>query len=77
MRSGRIGWPCATAITLPTDERQRAIAAAFGLHVFGGGAYEMRTVGALALRTGFWVVVSLVAWRSMRGAGAATPLGAG
>ena len=41
------------------------IAAAFGFHVFGGGAYEMRTVGALALRFGFWAVVSVVAWRSL------------
>lgn len=39
------------------------VAAAFAVHVASGGAYEMRTVGALALRLGFWVVVATVAWR--------------
>jgi hypothetical protein len=42
------------------------VAAGFGAHVLGGGAYEMRTVGALALRFGFWAVVSLLAWRGLR-----------
>ena len=42
------------------------VAGAFAFHVMGGGAYEMRTVGALALRLGFWVVVSTVAVRSFR-----------
>ncbi len=42
------------------------VAAAFGVHVLSGGAYEMRTVGALALRFGFWAVVWLVAWRGLR-----------
>lgn len=41
------------------------IATAFGFHVRGGGAHEMRTVGALALRVGFWAVVGLLAWRSL------------
>lgn len=42
------------------------VAAGFGMHVLNGGAYEMRTVGALALRFGFWAVVWLVAWRGLR-----------
>lgn len=49
----------ATALALGTA----LVAAAFGLHVLGGGAYEMRTVGALALRLGFWVVVAALGWR--------------
>lgn len=36
---------------------------AFGVHVMQGGAYEMRTVGAMLLRTGVWAVISFVAWR--------------
>ena len=40
------------------------VAGAFGLHVLGGGAYEMRTVGALALRLVFWVAVAIVAQRT-------------
>ncbi|MCB2000752.1 MAG: hypothetical protein KDH91_10270 [Rhodoferax sp.] len=54
-----------------------AIATAFGFHVLGGGAYEMRTVGALALRFGFWVVVSVVAWRSLARLTPAAPSGLG
>ena len=42
------------------------VAAAFALHVMGGGAYEMRTAGALALRLGFWVVVTTLAVRLFR-----------
>ena len=42
------------------------VAGAFGLHVMGGGAYEMRTVGALALRFGFWAVVAMLAWRALK-----------
>lgn len=52
----------ATALALATA----LVAAAFGVHVLGGGAYEPRTVGALALRLGFWVAVAAVAHRSVR-----------
>ena len=40
--------------------------AAFGLHVAGGGLYEMRTVGAMLLRTAVWASIAAVSWRSMR-----------
>ncbi len=43
-----------------------AVAAAFAVHVVGGGAFEMRTVAALGLRLGFWVVMAWVAHRSLR-----------
>jgi hypothetical protein len=36
----------------------------FALHVMGGGDYEMRTVGALAFRIGFWAVVALILFRT-------------
>ena len=41
------------------------VAAAFGVHVIDGGAYEMRTVGALVLRLLFWAVVAAVAQRAL------------
>jgi hypothetical protein len=41
------------------------VALALGFHVMGGGAYEMRTVGAMALRLSFWMAVALVALRSL------------
>lgn len=37
--------------------------AGLGLHVARGGAYEMRTVFAMALRSAVWGAISLVAWR--------------
>ncbi len=40
--------------------------AGFAIHVFMGGAYEMRTVYAMFLRTGVWMVIAFVtrsAWQ--------------
>ncbi len=39
---------------------------ALGLHMMQGGAYEMRTVGAMVLRTGVWAVISVVAWKHIK-----------
>lgn len=58
----RWGLWLATALALGTA----VVAAAFAVHVLGGGAFEMRTVGALALRLGFWAVVCAVGWRQGR-----------
>lgn len=58
-RGARWGLWLATALALGTA----LVAAAFGVHVLGGGAFEMRTVGALALRFGFWAAVAAVGWR--------------
>ncbi len=44
---------------------------AFAVHIVAGGAFEARTVGALSLRSLFWIVVALVALRAMK----ATPAG--
>lgn len=41
-----------------------AVFAAFGVHVVGGGAYETRTLGAMTLRSLFWIVTALVALRA-------------
>jgi hypothetical protein len=39
---------------------------AFGVHVIGGGAFERRTIGALMLRSVFWIAVTIVAMRAMK-----------
>jgi hypothetical protein len=39
---------------------------AFGVHVYSGGAYEMRTVGAMTLRTLLWATIATVAARAIR-----------
>ena len=64
-RSVGLLFNCATATTA-TGHRCAVVAGAFGLHVMGGGAYEMSTVGALALRFGFWALVAVVAWRALK-----------
>lgn len=42
------------------------VALAFGVHVARGGAYETRTVGALALRLGFWALAAALARHALR-----------
>lgn len=36
-----------------------------GLHILGGGRYEMRTVVAMGFRAGFWALVAFVAMRNV------------
>lgn len=40
--------------------------AAFGAHVYSGGAYEQRTVIAMSLRILVWVVIAAVATQALR-----------
>ncbi|MGE0629890.1 MAG: hypothetical protein AB7O43_18965 [Hyphomicrobiaceae bacterium] len=40
-----------------------AVFAAFLLHVWQGGAYEARTMGAMILRTGVWIAIAALAIR--------------
>ena len=49
------------------------IFAAFGAHIFGGGAYETRTLGAMTLRSLFWIVTAFVALRALKSAQSAAP----
>ena len=48
----------ATGIALATA----LVAIGFAVHVIQGKPFEIRTVGALALRCGIWVWISRVAW---------------
>ncbi len=38
--------------------------AAFGLHILAGGAFEMKTVGAMTLRLGVWTAIAVASCRS-------------
>ena len=40
---------------------------AFGVHVQQGGAYEVRTIGAMVLRSGSWVLIAVIARRHYAG----------
>jgi hypothetical protein len=39
---------------------------AFGVHVMGSRAYEMRTVGAMTVRSLFWIAVAMVSLRARK-----------
>ena len=41
------------------------VLAAFGAYILSGGAYEMRTVAALGLRSVVWLVISTIAYQSL------------
>ena len=39
---------------------------AFGVHVAAGGAFEMRTVGAMTVRSAVWLAIATIGWRILR-----------
>ena len=45
---------------------------AFGLHIFLDGAYEVRTIGAMSLRSTVWIVITLVTYNIGRNYSAET-----
>lgn len=59
----RWAWPLSLAIVAAT----LLVFAAFGLHVAQGGAFEMRTVFAMALRSAVWGAIALVARQALSG----------
>lgn len=40
--------------------------AVFGIQIWMGGLYEIRTVGAMGLRTIVWIIASAVAYKNLR-----------
>lgn len=39
--------------------------AAFGVHIFLGGAFESRTVGAMIMRTLVWIAIAGISYRCL------------
>ena len=39
--------------------------AALGIHIASGGAFEVRTVAAMALRTMLWTAIAMFTWRRL------------
>lgn len=54
----------AVALALAIFAATLLVFAGFALHVLRGGAYEMRTVFAMALRSAVWGVIALVSARN-------------
>lgn len=42
-----------------------AVFIAFGVHIFRGGAFEARTVGAMIIRSAVWIVIAALACRTL------------
>jgi hypothetical protein len=42
-----------------------AVFIAFGIHVFLGGTFEVRTVGAMIIRSAVWIVIAASACRTL------------
>ena len=42
-----------------------AVFVAFGIHIFLGGAFESRTVGAMIIRSAVWIVIAVAACRTL------------
>lgn len=57
----RLGWAAWLALCIGLVTA--LVFAAFGIHVLTGGAFEVRTVGAMALRTVVWLGISALALR--------------
>jgi hypothetical protein len=55
----RAPWALWVALTIAVATL--VVYAAFGAHILLGGAYEARTAAALALRSGFWLAMAVVA----------------
>ncbi len=60
------GRPWAARLALGLAAVTVLLAVAFGVHVALGGAYERRTVAALAVRAAFWIVTATVSTRGLR-----------
>ena len=60
--------PWAATLSLLIAAATLLVFAAFGLHILSGGAYEMRTVGAMVLRSAVWLAIALFARRAMANA---------
>src|SRR5512142_1757785 len=57
---GRRGWALALAATILAGSALAFLA--FGVHVMRGGAYETRTVAAMAVRTTVWLAICATGW---------------
>ena len=65
MTGHRLALPVALTILIATA----TVFAVFGWRVFAGDAFEMRTVGAMTLRTSFWAVMVWVAMKALGNTG--------
>ncbi len=56
-------WAPAAAITIAT--LTLSVFVVFGIHIFFGGEYELRTVVAMTLRSVVWIAIGITGYRAM------------
>jgi len=56
-------WAAGVALLIATSTL--LVFAAFGLHIFADGAYEMRTIAAMTLRSTIWTVIFVLTYRQL------------
>ncbi|MCW8957639.1 MAG: hypothetical protein OQK54_05135 [Gammaproteobacteria bacterium] len=66
-------WSCAPRLAVLITVATLAVFAAFGIHVINGGAFEMRTVAAMSLRSFVWLTIAVLAWRWVKLSSAQQP----
>ena len=59
------GWRWAAQLALVLAILTVGMFGYLGLHILGGGSYEMRTVVAMGFRAAFWALVAFVAMRNV------------
>ncbi|WP_072660518.1 hypothetical protein [Mariprofundus micogutta] len=57
--------PWAAGVSMLIAASTLLVLAAFGLYIFTDGAYEMRTVVAMTLRSTIWTVISMLVFRQL------------
>ena len=55
--------PWAVNLSLMIAVATLLVTIAFGIHILSGGDYEMRTVGAMILRSGVWLTIALLTYK--------------
>jgi len=63
--------PCAPRLSALIAVATLLVFAAFGAHVLSGGAYEVRTVVAMSIRSAVWLLIAALAFRWSRSAASA------
>lgn len=57
--------PWAAQLSAAIAAATMAVFIAFGIHIFLGGAFESRTVGAMIIRSAVWIVIAVLACRAL------------
>ncbi len=58
--------PWAVNLSLMIAMSTLLVTIAFGIHILAGGGFEMRTVGAMVLRSGVWLIIAWLTYKKLK-----------